>query len=164
MKTLIGLIPLAIVIALASAAIWWLLHNQRGIGVWVLAGAIVAHGLIHALFFSPVPAGEAGRTWPFNFSQSWLSGAGLGADPIRVLGTILVIAVIGAALVAGLATVGLVIPTDWWRPAVAVFAAVSALTLAVYFEPQLLLGLAMDGALIGLVVTAAWTPATAVPA
>lgn len=164
MKTLIGLIPLAVFVALASAGIWWLLHSNRSLGVWALAGALVAHGLIHALFLSPRPAGDAGQTWPFNFSQSWLSGAGLGTDPVRVLGTILVVAVMTAFVISGLATAGVVVPSSWWRPAIAVAAGLSAVTLVIFFDPQLIIGLAIDGALIWLVVSAAWTPELAVSA
>jgi hypothetical protein len=161
MKTLVGLIPLAVVLVVAGAGIWWLLTNHSELGKWVLAGALVAHGLIHGLFLAPAPAAGSGPAWPFNFAQSWLSGAGLGTDPVRIVGTVLVIAVAAAFVVSGLATAGVVVPTSWWRSAVAVAAVLSAVMLAVYFDPQLVLGLAIDGALLWLVVTAAWTPAMA---
>ena len=164
-KTIGGLVPFAIVLVGIAAAIWWLLSSENSLGKWLLAGFLVAHGLIHLLFFAPAPAASAsGPEWPFDLGQSWLVGnAGLDAGLARAIGAALVIVVAGAFVLSGLATAGVAVPSGWWRPLVAVSAVISVVMLALFFNPQLLLGLAIDGVLLGVVVTAIWTPAS-VPA
>jgi hypothetical protein len=74
---------------------------------------------------------------------------------------VLVVAIAGIFLLTGLATVNLVVPADWWKALVVVSAVVSILTLALFFDPQLLLGLGIDGVLLYVIVSAAWVPAAA---
>ena len=161
-KTLGGLAPFGIVLMGIGAAIWWLLSGGNSLGKWLLAGFLVAHGLIHLLFLAPTPAASgSGTAWPFDLGQSWLVGnAWLDVGLVRVIGAVLVIAVAGAFVLSGLATAGIVVPSDWWRPLVAASALVSVVTLVLFFDPQLVLGLAIDGVLLGVVVTAVWTPAS----
>ena len=163
-KTIGGLVPFGIVLIGIAAAIWWLLSSENSLGKWLLGGFLVAHGLIHLLFFVPAPAASAsGPEWPFDLGQSWLIGnGGLDAGLVRAIGAALVIAVAGAFVLSGLATAGIVVPSDWWRPLVAISAVTSVVTLALFFDPQLILGLAIDGVLLGVVVTAVWTPASVV--
>jgi hypothetical protein len=161
-KTIGGLVPFGIVLVGIAAAIWWLLSSENSLGKWLLAGFLVAHGLIHLLFLVPAPAASgSGPAWPFDLGQSWLVGnAGLEVGLVRVIGVALVLAVAGAFLLSGLATAGIAVPSGLWRPLVAASAVVSVLTLALFFDPQLVLGLAIDGVLLAVVATALWTPAS----
>jgi hypothetical protein len=163
LKTLLGLVPLAIGVAAIGLVISWLLSRQMSIGVWLLGGFLLAHGLIHVMFVAPAPAsaGTDGATpWPFDMARSWLvSGAHLDPGAVRALGTALVCAVVGAFILASLATVDIVVPAAWWPALVAVSAAASAVLLGLFFGPQLILGVAIDAVLVWVVVTSAWAPA-----
>ncbi len=162
-KTLKSLIPLAIGLVALGGAIAWLLSTGNGLGPWLLGGFLVAHGFIHFLFFVPAPpASSAGTVWPFNLGQSWLGRVGLDAAAVRIAGVVLVVAVAGCFLLAGLATANLIVPADWWRALVIVAGLVSVVTLVLFFDAQLLLGLAIDGVLLYVVASAAWVPAAAI--
>lgn len=164
LKTIAGLAPLAIVLSGVGIAIWWLLARDLAIGRWVLGGFLVAHGLIHFLFVVPAPATTAGGAeWPFDMTQSWLvTGAGLDMGPVRVIGAALIGIVAIGFLLAGLATVGIVIPSGWWRVLVVGSAAASIVLLALFFSPQLVLGLGIDAVLLLIAVAAVWAPTAAV--
>lgn len=162
-KTLGSLVPLAIGLAALGGAIAWLLNSGNGLGPWLLAGFLVAHGLVHLLFFVPAPpASGSATTWPFDLGQSWLHRAGLDAAAVRIAGAALVVGVVVFFLLAGLATANLIVPADWWRALVIAAAVLSAVTLVLFFEPQLMLGLAIDGVLLYVVASAAWVPAAAI--
>lgn len=55
-------------------------------------------------------------------------------------------------------TVGIIVPSGWWPPTVAVSAVTSAILLVLFFEPQLVLGLGMDAVLLWVVVARPWMP------
>ena len=80
---------------------------------------------------------------------------------LRILGVGLVAITVATLVMAALSTVGLLLPADWWRALVGVGAAASLLTLAVFFNPQLLLGPTIDLVLLWLVLASAWSPSTA---
>jgi hypothetical protein len=159
-----GLVPLAIAVAVIGLVISWLLRRQMSIGVWLLGGFLLAHGLIHVMFVAPAPASagtDGGTPWPFDMARSWLvSGAHLDVGAVRVLGTVLVCAVVGAFILASLATVDIVVPPAWWPALVAASAAASAVLLGLFFEPQLVLGLGIDAVLVWVVLTSAWAPSS----
>ncbi len=161
MKTITSLLPLAIALAGAGLAIWWLLSKEMTGGRWLLAGFLVAHGLIHLMFLAPAPTpAEGAAEWPFDMAGSWLvTGPGMDFNLVRIVGYALMGAVVVAFALAGLATVGIVVPSEAWRPLVAVSAVVSIVLLAVFFSPHLVLGLGIDAVLLGVVVAAVWTPA-----
>lgn len=165
MKTVTSLLPLAVALAGIGGAIWWLLSRDMAIGRWVLGGFLLAHGLIHVMFVTPAPASAGtagGDAWPFDMARSWLvTDANLDLGPVRLLGAALVVVVAGSFLLAGLATVGVVVPSGWWQPLVLVSAAASVALLAMFFNPQLVLGLAIDAVLVWAVVTSVWVPVTA---
>ena len=125
--------------------------------------ALIAHALIHSGYLSPAPPKIAGGPeWPFEMSRSWLvSNVGLHPDLVRPLGAALVAVTILAFVGAGLATMGLAVPHDWWRWLIAAGATASAATLALFFHPWLVLGLAIDAALLYLVFVAGWNPLVA---
>jgi hypothetical protein len=166
LKTVTGLLPFAVVLAGIGGAIWWLLARDMTIGRWVLGGFLLAHGLIHVLFFVPAPAttaGTAGRAeWPFDMTRSWLvTSGGLDLGPVRLLGAALVVVVAVGFLLAALATVGVVVPSGWWQVLVVGSAAASVVLLALFFNPQLVLGVAIDAVLVWVVLASVWAPTVA---
>ena len=127
----------------------------------LLGAFLAAHALIHVSYLTPAPPRTAdGPEWPFEPAHSWLVTA-IGLDPAlaRALGTALVAATIALLMAAGLATVGWMVPPDWWSALVVGGAAASALTLILFFHPWLVLGLAIDAALLWAVLVMGWSPA-----
>jgi hypothetical protein len=164
LKTMAGLVPFAVVLAGIGVAIWWLLSREMALGRWVFGGFVVAHGLIHMLFVVPAPATTAGGAeWPFDLTQSWLvTSVGLDVGPVRVIGVALIGLVVVGFLLAGLATVGILVPSGWWPALVVASAAASAVLLVLFFNPQLVLGMAIDALLLWVVLDAVWTPTATV--
>jgi hypothetical protein len=159
-KTVAGTLPWAVVLAVAGVAIWWLLSHDMAAGRWLLAALLVGHGVVHLLFAVPAPsANDGGAAWPFDMSQSWaVTRAGLDLGLVRVIGAVLIAITVGAFALAALATVGIVVPSAWWPPTIAVGAIASAVTLILFFDPQLVLGLGVDAVLLWVVATRAWAP------
>ena len=134
-----------------------------------LAGEVAAGGVPGGPRPHPPPLrARAGRfgiraARPFDLGGSWLaSNAGLDAELVRVIGAALVIAVAVAFVLSGLATAGIVVPSGWWRPLVAISAVMSRRDSGAFFDPQLVLGLAIDGVLLWVVVAAVWMPTAVV--
>ena len=125
----------------------------------LLAGLLVAHALIHISYVTPAPPRTAGGPeWPFDLTRSWLvTGLRMDAGVVRALGSALVAATTTLLVAAGLATVGWLIPSGWWPGLVVSGAGLSILTLGVFFHPWLILGIAIDAALLGAVL-AGWQP------
>lgn len=126
----------------------------------LLAAVLAAHAFIHVSYLTPVPARTAGGPeWPFEMAKSWAVTA-LGLDPalVRALGTALVIVTIALLVAAALATAGWIVPAVWWPSLVVGGAIASALTLALFFHPWILLGFAIDAALLWAVLLAEWLP------
>jgi hypothetical protein len=65
--------------------------------------------------------------------------------------------VVGYAL-AAMATVGVAVPADSWRPLVVAATAASAALLVIGLSPWLLLGIAIDLVLVVVAITGAWSP------
>jgi hypothetical protein len=166
MKTVFGLLPWAIVLALVGVAIWFLVVRDIAAGAWLLAGVLLGHGLVHGLFFVPQPepaaASASSQTWPFEIARTW-PAAGLGLDPgvLRAIGAALVGAVVAGFGLAALATIGVLVPAAWWPALVAVSSALSLATLGLFFAPGLVLGVGIDALLLWLVAASAWSPAGA---
>jgi len=163
-KAIVGMIPFAIGLVGIGVAIWWSLSREMALGRWLLGGFLVAPGLVHLLFFVPAPAqATGGAEWPFDLSRSWLvTGAGLDDGAVRLVGMALVVVVAAGFLLSGLATVGVLVPSGWWPVLVAASSVASALTLALFFDPQLVLGLGIDALLVWVVLASVWTPVAAV--
>ena len=114
----------------------------------VLGVVLVAHGLVHLLWFAP----NDDPAWPFRVDRSWLLPEAI-RRPVAVVLIALVVA--GFALL-GLAVWGVPGLAPIW-PALAVGAALASLaTLLLYFDRQLLWGVAID---VALIVVALWRPA-----
>lgn len=125
----------------------------------LLAAFLAAHALIHASYLTPAPPRTAGGPeWPFELARSWLVTA-VGLDPgaVRAIGVALVAGTLVLLAAAAIATAGWVVPSQWW-PALLVSGAVSSLlTLTLFFHPWLLLGFAIDAALLWAVF-GGWRP------
>lgn len=159
MRGLLGMLPWAIVLAIAGAAIALLLERQPVVGAWVLAVAILAHGLIHVLFLVPAPeppSGGRGPRWPFDLGRSWLVVLA-GAHRGRRMAIGLILLVVATSALAAVATVGL-LPAAAWPALVAAAALASGLLLLLAFDAQLILGIGIDAALLLIVLTGAWHP------
>jgi len=125
----------------------------------ILAAFLAAHGLVHLSFLTPAPPRTAdGPEWPFELGRSWLIGR-IDLDPgvIRVVGVALVAATVVSFSAAALATIGWLAPS-WWAGLVAAGASASLITLALFFRPWLVLGIAIDVILLWVVLAAGWVP------
>jgi hypothetical protein len=158
LKTMTGTLPWAVVVVAIGGAIWWLLSRDIEAGRWLVAALLMGHGVVHVLFAAPTPAAtDGGAEWPFDMAQSWaVSRAGLDLNVIRGIGAVLIAVTVGALALAALATVGFIVPAEWWQPTIALGATASAAMLVLFFEPQLVLGLGIDAVLLWVVVSRAW--------
>ena len=162
MSTLRQIGPLGIVVALVAAVTWILLSGHDTLGSWLLAGLILAHGLIHLMFLAPappraVPASAGGPAWPFDLRRSWLVGR-VGAGTVTTIGRVLVVAVVVCSALAALATVGVMVPSSLWAALVVVSAACSLALLGIGSSSTLLVGVAIDLALLWLALVSSWAP------
>lgn len=120
---------------------------------------LAAHGLVHASYASPEPPRTPGSpAWPFHLDRSWaLTPLGLGAPATRRVGLALLAVVVAGYAVSALAVAG-VAPGAWFAPATVAASLASAAMLALFFSPWIVLGLAIDAALLVAVLLAAWAP------
>jgi hypothetical protein len=159
-RTMAGILRWAVVLIVVGGAVWWLLAREMAAGLWLLAALLMGHGMVHLLFVVPTPAAsEGGAEWPFNLAQSWaITGVGLDVNLVRIIGVALITVVVVGFSLAALSTVGIMVPSGWWQPIVAVSAVTSTILLVLSSQPQLALGLGMDLALLWVVVARAWMP------
>lgn len=127
----------------------------------LLGVVLLAHGLVHAFYFTPPPPRTAGGPeWPFEMQRSWLvTSAGLDPAVARAAGTALIFVTVALLVLAALATVGWGVPTAWWPIAALAGALASAGVLLVFFHPWIVLGLVIDLAIAWAVLVAGWRPA-----
>ena len=159
-RTMVGILPWAVVLVVIGGAVWWLLAREMAAGRWLLAALLIGHGVVHALFDVPVPAAtDGGPDWPFDMARSWaITGVGLDANMVRIIGVGLITVVVVGFSLAALSTVGIIVPSGWWQPIVAVSAVTSAILLVLFFEPLLVLGLGIDAVLLWVVAARVWMP------
>jgi hypothetical protein len=164
MKWALDLVPIGIGVTLVAALTWFLLDRDIGLGKWLLAGLLLAHGWVHVMFVFPAPeaatASAGGLAYPFDMGRSWLISAGVEPGMIRTLGIVVMGLTLTGFVLAALATVGWLVPAAWWAGLVLASAAASTLMLIIFFSPALLLGLAINAALWVLVVASVWQPVT----
>ena len=163
MKAIIDLLPIGIGVALVGAVTWVLLDRNIGLGKWLLAALLFAHGWVHIMFVFPspetAPATAGGLAYPFDMSRSWLiANAGLDAGMIRTVGIAVMIVTFAGFQLTALATVGWLVPTSWWAGLMLGSAASSTLLLALFYSPALLLGFAINAAACVLVLGSLWSP------
>ena len=159
-KTIRDLLPLTIALVVFAAAEWYLLSEGWLLGTWAMAAFLAFHGLIHFMFLNQKPPETAsGTEYPFDPSRSWLATrAGLSVTAVRGLIAVLSAVVALGFVLAGLATVGLVVPVAWWSALVAGSSVLSLVLFALVLTPGLALGIAIDIVLLWLVVSGAWLP------
>jgi hypothetical protein len=151
--------PLAIVVAAFGLAIFYLISVGNSIGNWLLAAFLIGHGWVHMMYVIPQPQAQAraanGTTWPFRLDHSWLSGS----RSLHGAGLVLVAITVIGYMLAGLATIPVLVPVDLWAPLLFISTLASAALLLIFFNAGLLIGIAID---VGLLVAAAlsgWRPA-----
>jgi hypothetical protein len=163
MKSIVKLVPLALVLLAFAVVVAVLLQQNAGLGAWLLAAFLMGHGLVHVMFLVPEPTtarqGAGAMDYPFDATKSWLVGAHiLDSTLVRplVIGFVAVV-VIGYSL-AALATVGILVPASWWSVLVVVATSASAALMVVALSPGLVLGIAIDLVLLWLAIVVAWSP------
>jgi len=166
LNAIVGLLPLAAGLVVFGAAVWFLLGKDAGLGYWLLAAFLIGHGLVQLMFLFPASSDATatanGVANPFDMAKSWLvTGVGLDAGAVRQIGTVLIALVVIGFGLAGLATVGLLVPAGWWQPLVVGSTAASLVLLVVFFSPGLILGVAIDAVLLWLVLASIWAPGVA---
>jgi hypothetical protein len=164
MKSIVGLLPIAIGVAVVGAVTWFLLDRNIGFGTWLLATLLFAHGWVHLMFVFPAPAASpgGGLAYPFDMGRSWLIGSiGLDEGLVRALGIALMGLTFAGFTLAAMATVGWLVPASWWAGLVIGSAAGSTLLLLLFFAPALVLGFVIDAALVWLALAPAWSPLAA---
>lgn len=160
MKTLVGIAPWAVVLLGIGAAVWFLSDRNLAAGRWLLAGVLVAHGLVHLLYLVPQPAtATAGGDWPFDLARPWVvTSANLDPAVARAIATGLIAAVIVGFGLSGLSTAGILLPSSWWPTLVSVSSGLSLLMLLLFFAPGLMVGMALDGVLLWVALASTWRP------
>jgi hypothetical protein len=114
----------------------------------VLGVLLVAHGLVHLLWFAP----SDDQAWPFRIDRSWL----LSEAPRRPVAVVLIALIVAAFALLGLAVWGVPGLTSIW-PILAIGASVASLAaLGLFWDRQLLWGVVID---VALIVVALWHPA-----
>ena len=174
MRAITELAPLAIAIAVIGVVTWYLLDRDIGLGKWLLAALLFAHGWVHLMFVFPqaeaASATAGGLAYPFDMGRSWLITAlGLDGALVRTIGLVIMVSVVALSMLAALSTIGVLIPATWWAGLVigsatwwaglVIGSAISStLLLALFFSPALLLGFAISLALLWLVLGSVWSP------
>jgi hypothetical protein len=163
MNNVSRLLPLAIGVAVVGGLTWVLLDRDVALGTWLLAALILGHGLAHLAFVVPAPdparTKGAGMPWPFDLGDSWLVGRfGLNPVIVRAAGGALVAVAVVMSLLAAFATVGILVPPEWWPGLVVGLAVSSMVLLTVRFAPAFLVGFGIDAALLWLVFMSGWRP------
>ncbi len=157
-----ALAPLAIAIAVIALTVWLLLVNDIGLGPWLLALLVFAHGWVHLMFVFPKPeqGGDyAGVSeYPFDFGRSWLVRR-LDPKLVRQLGLAVMVVAFALSALAALATVGIIVPGDWWAGLMIATAVASTAMLVLFYSPALVLGFAINALMVALVVSGSWSPA-----
>ena len=121
---------------------------------FVLVGFLMAHAAIHLGFVTPAPPAAPGAPpWPFDLGRSWLLSP-LGIDPslLRVIGFALFAAIVAGYALALIASVAS-LPADLMGIGIIVGSAASLVLLLLFFHPWLMLGVAIDIALLWAVTT-----------
>jgi hypothetical protein len=113
----------------------------------VIVGVLLAaHGLVHLLYFvtSAVDPG-----WPFSVERSWI----LPVAVRRTVALVLIAMTVAAFVLLGLAVVGVPGLSAVWPGLAAVGAVASLITLLLYWNAQLIAGIAIDIAVLTLVIS-----------
>jgi hypothetical protein len=161
-RAMADLAPVAVALAVYALIVWYVMPRDSAMGRVLIAIILVGHGFVHALFGLPraqqATAEASDGGWPFDLSRSWLVSAGHHEMLVRVVALVLIALVVPGFTLAGLSTLGLVVPADCCQPLILVSAIASVGLLVIGFSPALALGFAIDAVFIWLVVAMSWTP------
>ena len=127
----------------------------------LVVGLLLGHGLIHAAYLAPRPPVTAGGpTWPFELAHSrLLAAAGIDDAQARLVGLALVALTVAGFSLAAVAGLG-VVPAALWTAGVVVGGTASLGVLILFFQPILILGMAIDIAVLWVALVAHWTPSS----
>jgi hypothetical protein len=116
---------------------------------------LLAHGAIHASWFSPAPPHQEGApAWPFDLTSSWLlTPLGVRGATIRVPAAALCVVALIGFVAAGAGVLGVPGMSAIWRPLVTISAFASLAVLILLFRSWFTVGVALDvGLLAGTLV------------
>jgi len=134
---------------------------------FLIAALLIAHGLIHwglAAAPPPAPGGPNTPYWPSIWraasSDTWpVAAIGLDNAAVRALGGVLWIAATIGFVLAGLGVLGVPGLHEWWRGLTVASVAVSLPLFILFWHPWLIVGAALDVAILVSLLWANW-PAT----
>jgi len=118
--------------------------------VRIVAGLfLIAHGLVHLLYLAPRPEGDP--NYPFVPEGRWFSRAvGLQPSAAKAIAGTLAISCAVAFVISGIA---LLANAELWESAAVVGSVISLVLMLLFFHPWLLLGIAIDTAIVASVVS-----------
>ena len=161
-RAVADLAPLAVALAVYALSVQYVMPRDAVMGRILVALILVGHGFVHILFGLPkaeqAAAQESDAAWPFDLSRSWLVSASHREGLVRLVALALVALVVPGFVLAGLSTMGIIVPGDCCQPLIVGSAIASVALLTIAFSPVLALGFAIDAVFIWLVVAMAWTP------
>ncbi len=161
-RTVLGLAPWAVVLAVAGVAVVFLYEQHLVVGRLLLAAILAAHGLVHLLYLAPAPEPRTGGPeWPFDLRNPWPATAGVDPALVRRAGLALLAGTVIAFQLAALATVGLVVPGAAWPVMVAIGSLLSLVLLVISFSANLVLGIGIDLVLLWVALGTDWLPGAA---
>ncbi|WP_218720232.1 hypothetical protein [Nocardia sp. MH4] len=158
-KTVTGLLPLAVVLLVVVVLVWWLLDRDSPMGAWLVAAILFAHGWVHLVFlFRAPPRGSADTDADnsFDTDHSWLIGRGIDSRLVYSVGPVLAVVTFVALAAAALAVLGWLVPDTWWTGLTSAGVAGSTVLLVLFFAPTLVLGFIINAGLIALAFQTAW--------
>lgn len=159
MKGPARILPLAAVLLVVAALVWWLLDRGSAVGPWLVAAILFAHGWVHLVFLLPVTGGDSagsGAENPFDMDRSWLIERGVDRRLVHSVGVVLAVVTFLAFAAAALAVSGWLIPGGWWISLAATGVVGSTVLLVSFFAPTLVLGFVINAGLVALAVQTAW--------
>lgn len=139
----------------------------------LLAGVLSFHGIGHLMGIIPglrlIKTTESSPSWLKGWSsKSWLLTDLLGDRAATVLCAVLFLAAFASAIGAALGLIGWLVPHQWWRTLAVVSAAISLVTVVIYwnalmlFFPHKVGALGVDVATLVCLLWANWPTETAI--
>lgn len=107
--------------------------------MFLLGAFLLAHGLLHASYFTPKPDDP---NYPFSFSKGWF--ADLAGQSAGIVGTMLCLITITAFILAALGVFGVGGLNEFAQISVTIGAVASLLLLVLFWHPWLILGVLID--------------------
>lgn len=126
----------------------------------IFGSFLIAHGLIHIMWFIPEPDNPGGPPWPFGLEDSWLLNAvGVPGGLVRGLSITLAILSVVGFVAAGLGVLGVPGLASLWSVLTVIAAVVSLVLVLLFWHLYFIVGLALDIAFLATTV-GGWWPST----